>query len=317
MEARTLSDAIKRDGQVDGVTVKDLGNVLQSLDALGYDEAAQHVYGMHYDDWKKRHARKASDETMQRFNDSKPLWAKHNKEVLAKRADAPTIGRRVNKEVSIAEKESGSKNLLSNVCCQDVDATTQHSVVEKPICNTGTRGDLPLYEPPTPPDISFSLGILTISDRASAGQYVTGDLSGPAVEKAVEEAIDGYGGAVKQVSTITSIVSDELEDIKAQLIEWSDVSRVNLILTTGGTGFSPRDQTPEATNAVVDRVCDGLVSFCTMECAKLQPMASLSRGSAGVRGTTLIVNLPGNPKGVGEIVPILLPLALHAIADLK
>jgi gephyrin len=158
---------------------------------------------------------------------------------------------------------------------------------------------------------------LTVSDRASSGGYETGDLSGPAVQEAVAAAVASYGDSVTQKSTETAIVPDNTEAIQSKLKEWADNAQLDLILTTGGTGFSPRDVTPEATNNVVDRICGGLVSFCTMECAKFQPLASLSRGTAGTRGKTLIVNLPGNPKGVQEIIPVLLPLALHAISDMS
>jgi molybdenum cofactor synthesis domain-containing protein len=126
-----------------------------------------------------------------------------------------------------------------------------------------------------------------------------------------------YGSDVAVTTTEIGIVPDESDAIQSKLKEWADSMQLDLILTTGGTGFSPRDLTPEATQAVVDRTCEGLVSFCTLECTKSQVLATLSRGTAGVRGKTLIANLPGNPKGVDEIIPILLPLALHAVADMK
>lgn len=277
---------------------------------MGYDEAAQYVYGMNYDDWKKQHSKKVSDETMQKFNSSKPLWATHDKEVLAKRAQAPPIVNITTDAGSAVCKPSGkTASLLSNVCCQEVDTPA-------PPKKSRTR-EVPRLQPPAPPNVSFSLGILTVSDRASSGEYETGDLSGPAVKDAIESVVGSYGDKVRIQSTATAVVPDDLAAIQSKLKEWADDSKVQLILTTGGTGFSPRDVTPEATNLVVDRVCDGLVTFCTMECARVQPLASLSRGSAGVRGNSLIVNLPGNPKGVTEIIPILLPLVLHAVADLN
>ena len=114
-----------------------------------------------------------------------------------------------------------------------------------------------------------------------------------------------------------------MEAIQSKLIDWSSssspngVSAMDIIFTTGGTGFSSRDVTPEATAKVVERKCDGLIQFCTMECSKIQPLASLSRGIAGIKDNTFIANLPGNPNGVHEIIPILLPLALHIVADMK
>jgi molybdopterin adenylyltransferase len=305
-EARLLSDNLKHENS----SVEDLDKILQSLDAMGYDEAAQYVYGMNYGDWKKRHAQKASDETMQKFNDSKPLWAKHDKEALAKRAETP--GSKLETATATAPA-AASSSLLSNVCCQDVDEPAKVEPVKK---KTSRTRELPPFQPPEPPIVTFSLGILTVSDRASSGEYATGDLSGPAVKDAVSRAVASYGGSVKQTTTETAIVPDDMQAIQSKLKEWADTTKLDLILTTGGTGFSPRDVTPEATLQIVERSCEGLVSFCTMECSKMQPLASLSRGTAGIRGQTLIANLPGNPKGVQEIVPILLPLALHAVSDM-
>jgi gephyrin len=316
VEARKLSDSLRTEGNSDNVLVQEeeLGKILQSLDAMGYEEAAQHVYGMNYGDWKKRHAKKASDEQMQRFNDSKPIWAPHDKQLLAKIIENPPA-EKLQTVTTTKIETPGSSSLLSNVCCQDVDEPPPPEPAKKK--SSRTR-ELPPYQPPNPPSgVSFSLGILTVSDRASFGGYQTGDLSGPAVQQAVKVAVASYGNSVTQKKTEYAIVPDEMEAIELKLKEWADTLRLDLILTTGGTGFSPRDVTPEATNNVVDKPCGGLVSFCTMECSKMQPLASLSRGTAGIRGTTLIANLPGNPKGSQEIVPILLPLVLHAISDMS
>ena len=306
-----MSDNLKNEHCGKEKEESELDKILQSLDAMGYDEAAQYVYGMNYGDWKKRHSKKASDEQMQLFNDSKPLWATHDKKLLAKRVGVPA-----EKMESVEKKatttQAASSSLMSNVCCQDVEEIAP--VVPK---KTSKNRELPPYEPPNPPRVSFSLGILTVSDRASSGGYETGDLSGPAVKDAVARAVASYGESVKQTSIETAIVPDDLDSIQCKLKEWADTSKLSLILTTGGTGFSPRDVTPEATQNVIDKECGGLVSFCTMECAKLQPLASLSRGTAGIRGKTLVVNLPGNPKGVQEIIPVLLPLTLHAISDMS
>lgn len=324
IEARNLSDSLKNGssvpsrGDMGGSHDSDeLHAIMQSLDAMGYNEAAQYVYGMKYEDWKDRHSQKASEETMQKFNDSKALWATYDKDLLVKRAEQPARLTSPSSSASNSAEVSGgatTSSLMSNVCCKDVDEQLP-SVAEADAKKSRTR-EVPLYRSHLPPSLSFSLGILTVSDRAASGLYETGDLSGPAVQQAVDEALHSYGGRVALQSTHVAIVSDDVEAIQNQLKEWADDSHVDLILTTGGTGFSPRDVTPEATNLVVDRLCDGLVAFCTMECARKQPLASLSRGSAGVRGKTLIVNLPGNPKGVQEIIPVLLPLALHAVADL-
>lgn len=318
VEARKLADDLRTPAGKVQVPSQDLDDVLLSLDALGYEEAAKYVYGMSYDDWKKRYSMKASDETMQKFNESKLLWAKHDKETLAKRSEAPSAARLGSsvEGVVAAAPESAVPSFLSNVCCQDVDEDRNMPGIAQAPSKIKRARELPPYQPPPPPEISISMGILTVSDRASRGQYKTGDLSGPAVKEAVEGAVSGYGGKVKLEHVLTDMVPDDTEAIQAKLKEWADNAHVPLIITTGGTGFGVRDVTPEATNAIVDKSCEGLVTFCAMECAKVQPLASLSRGTAGVRGKSLIVNLPGNPKGVHEILPILFPLALHAVKSL-
>lgn len=311
MEARKLADSLEEEKDLE-----DRDKILQSLNALGYDEAAQYVYGMNYGDWKKAHAKKATDGQMQKFNDSQPMWATHDKNVLTKRADEPAAALQstINGTATAAP---ASKSLLSNVCCQDLEEETKQEEPPKPVSNTR---QVPAFQPPAPPSkgVTFRLGILTVSDRASAGSYETGDLSGPAVVDAVNATLKSLGPSVSlSQTTQTAIVPDDMQAIQAKLKEWSDTAQLDLILTTGGTGFAPRDVTPEATLGVVEKPCPGLITFCTMECSKLQSLASLSRGTAGLRGKTLIANLPGNPKGVGEIVPILLPLALHAVSDLQ
>ena len=334
VEARKLADELQ--SQTDSQQFGNVDKILQSLNALGYDEAAQHVYGMNYGDWKKRHLKKATDDEMAHFEASKSLWAKHDKQVLAKREDnPPPVGvgpSTISADVGTSSISSASTQLASNVCCQDVDNTTmlQQQKQSSPPAKKSRTRELPEYQTPAPPSrgVEFSLGILTVSDRASSGTYETGDLSGPAVSQAVDDTLKtlkGSGFGTSQV--VTAIVPDDINAIQEKLKQWSDQEDDNssettsptmdLILTTGGTGFAPRDVTPEATMGILDRSCPGLVAFCTAECSKLQPLASLSRGTAGLRNKTLIVNLPGNPKGVGEIIPILLPLALHCLHDLQ
>lgn len=118
VEARKLSDAIK---QGDTRERDDWAKIVQSLDALGYDEAAQHVYGMTYGDWKNRYAKKGSAETMEKYNESKPLWTVYDKDILAKRAETP--GEMLGMGGSSQNASAGApSSLLSNVCCQDVSS---------------------------------------------------------------------------------------------------------------------------------------------------------------------------------------------------
>lgn len=105
------------------------------------------------------------------------------------------------------------------------------------------------------------------------------------------------------------------------MLQWSskedkDVC-CDIIFTSGGTGFSPRDVTPEATLPILDRECTGLMSWVSGVCSTIQPLAALSRGTAGIRNDTMIVNLPGNPRGVHETMSVVFPIVLHAVCDLQ
>jgi len=147
-------------------------------------------------------------------------------------------------------------------------------------------------------------GILTLSDRASKGIYE--DASGKLIEQFVRERL-GYEVAE------TAVISDEFELIVAILTRWSDELRLNLVLTTGGTGFAPRDVTPEATRAVIERETPGLAEAMRAEGLKTTPHAMLSRAVCGIRKQTLIINLPGSPKAVAENLDVLLPALPHAL----
>lgn len=109
------------------------------------------------------------------------------------------------------------------------------------------------------------------------------------------------------------IVSDDIEEITAALLNFCEMDKVNLIITTGGTGFSPRDNTPEATRRVIEREAPGISEAIRRETARSTPKAILSRGVCGIRGNTLIINLPGSPKGVRECFAVIQPVLEHAI----
>jgi molybdopterin adenylyltransferase len=145
--------------------------------------------------------------------------------------------------------------------------------------------------------------ILTASDRSARGERA--DLSGPALASWLEKrsvAVDH-----------TAILPDEVDAISAQLSEWADSGSCDLILTTGGTGVSPRDRTPEATLQVLDFAIPGLAEAMRAESFKRTPHAALSRAVAGVRKQTLVVNLPGSPEGALENLTIVWSAILHAI----
>jgi molybdopterin adenylyltransferase len=160
----------------------------------------------------------------------------------------------------------------------------------------------------------IKVGILTISDRGYRGEYR--DLSGPVIRDLVSTGLTAL--APVQVTVIEEdIVPDEREQIAATLSAWSGDLSLDLILTTGGTGFAPRDVTPEATRDVIDREAPGLVEAMRSASLAVTPHAMLSRAVAGIRGTTLIINLPGSPKAVRENLQIILPALPHAIELLQ
>ncbi len=153
----------------------------------------------------------------------------------------------------------------------------------------------------------FKTAILTVSDRGSRGERQ--DLSGPAVKEILLEA-------KKFQVVFEKIVSDEPAEIKAVLIEWCDRKAVDLILTTGGTGFSPRDLAPEATTAVIERPAPGFAEAMRAESLKITPHAMISRAVSGIRKSTLIINFPGSPKAARECLEFILPALPHALLKL-
>lgn len=151
------------------------------------------------------------------------------------------------------------------------------------------------------------IGILTISDRSARGERL--DLSGPAIEELISER----GWSVNRVE----IIPDELPLLIDTLATWADSGEFDIILTTGGTGFSPRDITPEATIKVIHREAPGLAEAMRAASLNLTPHAMMSRARAGIRGRTLIVNLPGSPRGAVENLNVVLPVFEHAVALLS
>ena len=155
--------------------------------------------------------------------------------------------------------------------------------------------------------MTIKVSVLTVSDRSAAGTRE--DLSGPALAEVVKK--------LEWKLINHSIVPDEMSQISDFLLKTSSSGDINLILTTGGTGFAPRDVTPEATLAVIDKKAPGLVELIRSESAKFNINAYLSRAVAGICRKTLIINLPGSPKGAVESLMIVAPLISHAITLLE
>lgn len=155
----------------------------------------------------------------------------------------------------------------------------------------------------------MKIGRVTLSDRASAGVYA--DESGPAIETALA------GVFLETVEFIPMLRPDESAEIAAALRQLADVEKCELIVTTGGTGPTPRDVTPEATRSILEKELPGFGEIMRVKSFEIAPTAILSRATAGIRGKSLIINLPGSPKAVRECLEILRPAIREAIRHLR
>ncbi len=155
--------------------------------------------------------------------------------------------------------------------------------------------------------MSLRFGILTVSDRSARGERP--DASGPALAELIRQ--QGWQVALQ------SILPDDRKALQETLTAWADGRQVDIILTTGGTGFAPRDVTPEATRAVIQREAPGLAEAMRSAGQAKSPHAMLSRAVTGIRGPVLIINLPGSPKGAVESLQVVLPALEHAVQLLR
>ena len=155
--------------------------------------------------------------------------------------------------------------------------------------------------------MTIRFGILTVSDRSARGERA--DSSGPALANRIRA--EGW------LPVKEALLPDEVSAIREILASWADSGEIDVILTTGGTGFSPRDVTPEATLAIIDREAPGLAEAMRAASLRVTPHAMLSRIVTGIRKKTLIVNLPGSPKGAVENLQVVVPVLPHAIQLLQ
>lgn len=154
---------------------------------------------------------------------------------------------------------------------------------------------------------SLTGGVLTVSDKGSQGMRE--DVSGREVLHLLETMsvrVDAY-----------EIIPDDKDMIKQKLIDYADYRKLDLIITTGGTGVSPRDVTPDATLEVVDKLIPGMAEMMRLESMSKTPYAMISRAVVGIRNKSLIINLPGSPKGARENFSVLIPALRHAIEKIK
>lgn len=152
--------------------------------------------------------------------------------------------------------------------------------------------------------MKYTVGIITLSDKGALG--IREDKSGPAIKEILEA--DGRFEVREQL-----LLSDDRMELEKELVRLCDEKKINLILTTGGTGLSPRDNAPEATLAVADRQVPGIAEYMRAKSFEITPKAMLSRGAAAMRGRSLIINLPGSPKAVRENLGFILPALGHGL----
>jgi gephyrin len=267
---------------------------------FSYDSACEIIYGMGYGEWKKKFQTPATPEMLAAYKANKHLFAKHEEEGSAACGCASKAGS--TSRVSEITGRAVTLPLLPPPGSV-VDPSSLHSDV----CSSNQAFA-------TSASVAINVTILTVSDRASAGVYE--DLSGPRIQECLQLYSASNPGLWVLRVVHSQVVPDDRQAIADVLAHWSEPgSDCSVILTTGGTGFAPRDVTPEATSGMLDKPAPGLISAIQAECIKFEPMALLSRAVAGTRNGTLIVNLPGRPKAVTESLGVLMPLLAHIVTE--
>lgn len=259
----------------------------------------------------------ALDAERPEFHRAHLLWDDSQHKFLA-----TSTGRQISSRLLSCRNANGLLSLPTGTEVRDGDAVAAlvlDSSFTSDVCSDNSKQNIESQRyqltdeaKPHASNIVFRAGLLTISDRVSAGTSV--DLSGPAMLHELQQV---NKVAIKVVAV--KIVSDDMDQIQAIVKDWADSDTVDLILTSGGTGFSPRDVTPEAIKAVLDKEIPGFPIVMLESSLKITPNAVLSRPVAGIRKKTLIVTLPGKPKAVAEnfsAIANALPHALHLVRDI-
>ena len=285
---------VAREGAAAGVM--DESTMAELLGAEYQDYCGQVVYGEDYAEWKRKHHTKPSDEQMVSYKLSTWLHAEHDKE-------------RLKAEVVV---------LPSEVCCTDTDENGLACELSRNPVVAVASVPFPVLKDTEP--LNLIVNTLTCSDRAYRNEYASGDLSGPAVEAAFGECLRSAKNPSADVINVNygrKIVEDDEVAIRGVLMDWAADKEeapeaVRIIFTTGGTGFGPRDVTPEATRSIITKDCSNLLQHALLLCSKKQPLACLSRGIAGtLADKCIVVNLPGQPQACKDVVENILPGLLH------
>jgi molybdopterin adenylyltransferase len=246
-------------------------HAMRKLNVAGatYEASLAEIYGMSYDEYKRKHQTKASDEQLALFKKTQENHARHEG---FDPSSVPTVVP------------------LSSVCCEPVE-TEEVVCTPRPI--SATESTI------TGLNMTIRIAVVTISDRASKGIYH--DLSGPAI-------VDAISLARSAVLVIGENMLIEDDQIKIEESLRHLATSHDIILTTGGTGLGKRDVTPEATKNVIERTIPGISEMLRREGSKIEPMSWLSRGIAGSHGKCAIINLPGHPKGASSGTALVIPL---------
>ncbi|CAK9008362.1 unnamed protein product [Durusdinium trenchii] len=245
---------------------------------MEYEEACERIYGEPYGEWKKKHQKKAGEEQLAAFESGKDLHARTEPKGL----------------LSGGNHEPGGQPGHSNVCGQSCDAPPPTVSAHVAGASTAAR-----------------VAVLTASDRAAGGVYE--DKSGPAVVEMVKAFAEQHG-TLKPSFLELKVVPDDEETIFTALSSWSNSGSCDVVLTTGGTGFGPRDVTPEATRRLLAKPAENLSRAMAWQTSLQEPRSILSRGVCGLtKDKVLIVNLPGHPNAVRQCLAVLLPVLPHLL----